>query len=132
MRSILIAGFCAVLATSSVANTPLREVKSINDELLIVGLADQIRKNCDSISGRLLTAFFRLQSIHSLAKEMGYTAQEIKHFVNSKEEKDRLKMRGVTYLKENHATLGDPESMCALGRREIARKSAIGKLLYEK
>tara|TARA_Y100000385_G_C13002185_1_gene597772 strand:+ start:343 stop:822 length:480 start_codon:yes stop_codon:yes gene_type:complete len=131
MRIFLIATIAVFLATAAVANPPLREVRSINDGLLAVGLADEIRKNCGSISGRILRGIARLRSIHNSAKAMGYSNQEIKVFVDSRAEKNRLKARGKSYLNANGANLDNEASMCALGRKEIVKKSAVGTLLYE-
>lgn len=131
MRIFMIATVTTMLATSAMANPPLRDVKPINDGLLAVGLADEIRKNCGSISGRIFKGVARLRSIHKSAQNMGYSDQEIETFVDSRAEKNRLKARGKSYLKANGASLNDEASMCALGRKEIAKKSAIGTLLYE-
>ncbi len=132
MRILLAATMMIMFATAAVANPPLREVKSINDGLLAVGLADEIRKNCGSISGRILRGIARLRSIQNSARAMGYSDQEIKSFVDSRAEKNRLKARGKSYLNANGANLDNEASMCLLGSKEIAKKSAIGTLLYEK
>ena len=131
MRILMITTVTTILATSALANPPLREVKSINDDLLAVGLADEIRKNCSSISGRLIKGVSRLLAIHKSAVAIGYSKTEIETFVDSREEKNRLKARGHAYLKANGASLDDSASMCALGRKEIAKNTAIGSLLYE-
>jgi len=132
MRILLTATMMIMFAIAAVANPPLREVRSINDGLLAVGLADEIRKNCGSISGRILRGIARLRSIHNSARAMGYSDQEIKTFVDSRAEKNRLKARGKSYLNANGANLDNEASMCLLGSKEIAKKSAIGTLLYEK
>ncbi|WP_069299722.1 DUF5333 domain-containing protein [Neptunicoccus sediminis] len=132
MRILLTAALTGMMATTALANPPLREVKEINDGLLYVGLADEIRKNCDSISGRIFKGVGRLRAIHKQAQDMGYSKSEIETFVDSRAEKNRLKARGKAYLKANGASLEDKASMCALGRKEIARGSAIGTLLYER
>ena len=131
MRIFMIATLTTMLATSALANPPLRDVKSINDGLLAVGLADEIRKNCGSISGRLIKGVSRLRSIHKSAVNMGYSKTEIETFVESRAEKNRLKARGQAYLKANGASLNNEASMCSLGRKEITKASAIGTLLYE-
>ncbi|MDR6264408.1 DUF5333 domain-containing protein [Roseobacter sp. N2S] len=131
MRVLLIAALTSLMASTAMANPPLREVKQINDGLLYVGLADEIRKTCDGISGRIFKGIGRLRSIHRLALDMGYSKDEIETFVDDRAEKNRLKARGKTYLKANGASQSDPQSMCALGRKEIAKQSEIGTLLYE-
>nr|WP_325253782.1 DUF5333 domain-containing protein [Amylibacter sp.] len=131
MRVLIIAALTGFMATSALANPPLREVKQINDGLLYVGLADEIRKTCDGISGRIFKGIGRLRAIHRLALDMGYSKEEIETFVDNRAEKDRLKALGKAYLKANGASQSDPQSMCALGRKEIAQQSEIGTLLYE-
>ncbi|WGI23398.1 DUF5333 domain-containing protein [Amylibacter sp. IMCC11727] len=131
MRLLMIATLSLTLATAAMAKPPLRDVQHINDGLLYVGLADEIRKNCSSISGRIFKGVARLRAIHKSAVEMGYTKAEIETFVDSRAEKNRLKARGRAYLKANGASLSKPATMCALGRKEIAANSAIGTLLYE-
>lgn len=131
MRVLIIAALTGFMATTALANPPLREVKQINDGLLYVGLADEIRKTCDGISGRMFKGIGRLRSIHRLALDMGYSKGEIEAFVDNRAEKNRLKALGKTYLKANGASQSDPLSMCALGRKEIAKQSEIGTLLYE-
>lgn len=131
MRVLIIAALTGFMATSALANPPLREVKQINDGLLYVGLADEIRKTCDGISGRIFKGIGRLRAIHRLALDMGYSKEEIESFVDNRAEKDRLKALGKAYLKANGASQSDPQSMCALGRKEITQQSEIGTLLYE-
>lgn len=131
MRTLIGIAIVACCATTVLANPPLREVKQINDGLLAVGLADEIRKNCSSISGRIFKGIGRLRSIHQTALDMGYSKQEIEDFVDNRAEKNRLKAEGHAYLRANGASLAKPNSMCTLGRKEIAKKSAIGSLLYE-
>jgi hypothetical protein len=131
MRAAIIAMTILALATPVFANPPLREVKEINDSLLAVGLADEIRKNCNNISGRIFKGIGRLRGIYQTALDMGYTKAEIEAFVDNRVEKDRLKARGRAYLTANGASLDAQETMCVLGRQEISKNSAIGTLLYE-
>ncbi|SFQ94746.1 DUF5333 domain-containing protein [Poseidonocella sedimentorum] len=111
------------------AKTPLSEVSSINQGLLAVGIADEIRNSCDDIDARLLRAVSYLHSLVSEAKALGYSSQEIEDFRNSRAEQRRLRAQGEAYLQANGANPAQPETLCALGRAEIARGSAIGSLL---
>lgn len=131
-KSILMCATLAVVSVSSVAadNPPLREVKSINDGLFVVGLADQIRKNCPEISARVFRALGALQDLHSQALAMGYTKSEIDAHIDSDAEKDLLRARAADYMAARGLT-PDPMGYCALGRAEIERNSAVGALLRE-
>ena len=130
MRMILAATLSAALAAgSAAAKPPLRDVAAIDDGLLAVGVADEIRNLCDSIDARMMTALMRLQGLKSEARSRGYTDKEIERYVTSKAEKARMRRRGEAYLAANGVTLGDKASYCRLGKQEIAKGSAIGSLL---
>ncbi len=130
MRMIVtLATAVAMLTTTALANPPLREVKNINDGLLAVGLADAIRKNCGSISGRVIRGLNYLKSLENDAKGQGYSRAEIRAFVKNRAEKNRLKAKGEVYLANNGVKRSEPETFCILGRKEISKSSSIGVLL---
>lgn len=128
MRIFLILCF---LATSSVAQAkrPLEDVQSITDGLLWIGIADEIRKTCPTISARMVRAWGRINSIQSEAKALGYSEAEIKAFRTSKANKAELRSRGEAYLRENGVKMGNTQTYCALGYAEISKSSQIGTLL---
>ncbi|WP_298912798.1 DUF5333 domain-containing protein [uncultured Roseobacter sp.] len=122
----------AVFVTGvAAANPPLREVKSIDDGLFAIGLADQIRKNCPVISARIFRALGALQDLNAQAEALGYTKKEIDAHVDSDVEKDRLRARAADYMAAQGLKV-DEAGYCALGKAEIARNSTIGVLLREK
>lgn len=132
-KSVLtLTAVAALTVTGAMAdNPPLRDVKSIDDGLFVVGLADQIRKNCPDISARVFRALGALQDLHSQALAMGYEKSEIDAHIDSDVEKDRLRARAADYMAAQGLT-PDPAGYCALGRAEIERNSAVGVLLREK
>lgn len=109
---------------------PLREVESIDDGLFVIGLADQIRKNCPIISPRVFKALGALQDLNNQAIAMGYTEEEINAHVDSDVEKDRLRARAREYMAEQGLE-PDEAGYCALGKSEIERNSTIGALLRQ-
>ncbi|UZD91879.1 DUF5333 domain-containing protein [Cognatishimia activa] len=133
MRMIMIAGLVATTLMSSTgiaqAKRPLEEVSSITDGLLWIGIADEIRNTCPSISARMFRALNRINSIHNEAKSLGYTKDEIETFRTSDANKAELRRRGEAYLAANGVKFDDPETYCAAGRAEIAKSSQIGTLL---
>jgi hypothetical protein len=132
MRTILIAGLIALGCAAPAAATakpPLSEVKAINDGLLALGIADEIRNTCDDIDARLWQAYGFIGELLRSAEDLGYSRDEIETFRTSKAEKKRLRKLGEAYLAENGVSPDDPDSLCRLGREEIARGSQIGQLL---
>jgi hypothetical protein len=130
---MMIAGLVATTLMSSTsvaqAKRPLEDITSITDGLLWIGIADEIRNTCPSISARMLRAMGRINSIQNEAKSLGYTKQEIDTFRKSDANKAELRRRGEAYLMANGVTLGQAETYCTLGRAEIAKSSQIGTLL---
>lgn len=89
LTAILIAALSFGGAAS--AKQPLREVASIDDALMYVAIADAIRKSCDTINARLIRAYSELNRLKALARDMGYTEEEVEAYVTSKAEKARMK-----------------------------------------
>lgn len=133
-RTVVAATLCLALsggvgAVTAQAKPSLREVRVIDDGLFAVAVADEIRKKCDNVSARMITAYTFLSRLKSTARSMGYSDDEIDDHVTSKTEKARMRRKGEAYLKANGVTSGDKASYCRLGKQEIARGSQIGALL---
>jgi len=111
------------------AKPPLRDVKEIDDELYYIAIANEISEYCPSISGRRLKAINVMWGLRSQANKLGYSDSEIRAYVDSDAEKDRMRAKGEAYLAANGVSYDNPGSFCTLGRKEIERNSAIGVYL---
>jgi len=121
------------LSTAPVtAQIPLRDVPQIDDALLDLGIADRIRKNCPTISARLLKAVGYVRNLEKKAKAMGYSPEQIEAYTDSDAEKARMKARGAAFFAKKGVDTSDPQSYCALGNAEIQKGSRIGSLLRAK
>ena len=118
--------------TSVAAKPPLRDVPAIDNALLDLGIADRIRKECPSISARLLKAVGYVRNLEKQAKAMGYTKAEIEAYTDSDAEKARMRAKGAAFFKAKGVDTSDPQSYCALGNAEIQKGSRIGSLLRAK
>jgi len=108
---------------------PLNQNQHITESLVAGRVADVIRNTCPSISGRLVTAYSKLEDLKQYAIGQGYTEDEVKAFLKNKTEKDRLKGLAADYLAKAGAKSGDAESYCKVGRDEIAKGTLAGSLL---
>ena len=70
---ILAASIAAMTGSMALAKPALRDVPELDNRLFAVGLAEEIRRNCPQISGRMLKAFGYLQDLANDALELGYT-----------------------------------------------------------
>ncbi|SFD81907.1 DUF5333 domain-containing protein [Roseivivax sediminis] len=109
--------------------TPLRDVAEIDDSLLMVAIADDLRKTCDDIDARLIRAYSYLQKLKGMARDRGYSDDEIEDYVTSKAEKKRMEARGKAFLAARGVDRSDKGAYCTFGKQEIARGSQIGVLL---
>lgn len=122
----------AVFTQPVAAKAPLRDVAAIDDALFDMGIADLIRKNCPTISARMLKAIGYVWNLEQKARELGYTQQEIDAYTDSDAEKDRLRAKAAAFFQAQGVDTSDPQSYCALGMREIQKSSRIGSLLRAK
>ncbi|WP_226688668.1 MULTISPECIES: DUF5333 domain-containing protein [Ruegeria] len=131
MSSVKMLTLLSVLALPTIveAKPPLREVKEIDNELYYIAIANEISEYCPSISGRRLKAIGVLWGLKSQANKLGYSDNEIRAYVDSDAEKDRMRAKGEAYLARHGVTYENPNSFCTLGRAEIERNSAIGVYL---
>jgi hypothetical protein len=124
--------FIALSAGAVVAKQPIRDVPVIDNAVFDVAVADRIRKQCPDIAPRIVKALSLYRATRATAKAMGYTDEEIKAYGDSEMEKSRMRAKGEAYLRAQGVVAGDPQSYCAVGRKEIQKASRIGSLLKEK
>lgn len=128
--AVVVACLAAPAAASQPAvNDALRGNPTIYNGLFAIAVADQVRKNCESLGPRLVRAFAFARRLQSEARQMGYSDAEIDAFLDSNVEKARLRASVGQYFARNGVVETDPETYCALGQSEIARGSQAGALL---
>lgn len=111
------------------AKPELKDVTEISEGIIAVGIAYEISEVCASIEPRTLRGIFYLNSLRSRARNLGYSHAEIEAYINNDAEKVRLEAVARGRLADMGAIPGNAESHCVVGRAEIARQSAIGRLL---
>ncbi|MEP3637852.1 MAG: DUF5333 domain-containing protein [Paracoccaceae bacterium] len=129
MRILTMAMIFSLIAGSVPAQPPLGEVDEIDDALLAIGLADEIRKQCPEISGRTVKGYRIILGLRDRARELGYSDAQIDAYRKSDVEKSRLKAEGAAYVRAQGLDMTVPADWCKLGKSEIAKKSQIGVLL---
>jgi hypothetical protein len=129
MRVILgaILGFGLAVPGASAAS--LAQETDINERLMEMSVADEIRKRCDSISARMFRGLGLMNELKAEAVARGYSEAEIEAYVKDREEKRKMRARADAYIRARGAEPNDGPSLCALGRDEIEKQSRIGALL---
>ncbi|MBE1284848.1 MAG: hypothetical protein GJ676_16170 [Rhodobacteraceae bacterium] len=122
--------FATVLpATLAAAKPPLREVPEIADGIFTIVVANEIRRHCDDINGRIFKGIGEIRRLRARANDLGYSDNEIRAVLDSDDEKERMRARGRTYMAQKGLNYDKPGDLCRLGRLEIQSNSAIGALL---
>ncbi len=111
------------------AQSGLYQEKDINDGLLVIAVADKIRRGCDRISARIFRARSYATNLKELAASRGYSDAEIDEYIENDENEAKMRARRNAYFKARGASNLDPESLCVLGQAEIQKQSQIGVLL---
>ncbi|WP_243698690.1 DUF5333 domain-containing protein [Paracoccus alkanivorans] len=132
MAAALAATTLILTAFPAAALEPLSQEKYINDRLIAARIADRIRRECDSIDARMVYAWSQARALKKYARDKGYSEAQIKAFLDSEPDKERIYAVAEDYMTRNGVTKGDTESYCRLGRDEIARKTVTGSLLSAK
>ncbi|CUH80412.1 hypothetical protein TRM7557_02881 [Tritonibacter multivorans] len=118
--------------TAEEAKPSLRDVAAIENPLFAVAVAQEVAEQCDTIAARTFKGLRLLYSLRSTANGLGYSDREIRAYIDSDQEKARMRAKGERLLRQNGVNLDDPETFCAYGRAEIQKNSAIGVLLRAK
>ena len=92
-------------------------------------MADILRRGCDDIKPRWIRAYNYLKALESFAKKEGYSQAQIDELTDNDAEKDKLEARIRADLAKRGASPKTPEGYCTVGREEIAKGSAAGRLL---
>lgn len=129
MRLLSIALICISLAAPAMAKPHLREVKEIDDALMQIAIADEIRKTCSGINARLIRALGQINQLEAKARSLGYSDGEIDDYVTSKSEKRRMRGKAEAWLAGQGVNAKDDKALCAFGEAQIQRKTYIGSLL---
>ncbi len=116
-------------AGSALAAQGLRQEERVENGLFAIAVADKIRSECSTISGRVLKALSQMQELADYAQSIGYSRAEIKAYTQSDTEKQRMEAKRDAYLRTQGVVQSDPETYCAAGHAEIQRSSRIGGLL---
>jgi len=116
-------------ALPAASKPPLSEVSEIDNGLMTIAIADEIRKNCDDISARLIRAYQQIKTLERRAKALGYSDDEIDTYVNSDSEKARMRQKANAYLAAQGVSASDTKALCRFGRDQIAAGGPVGFFL---
>jgi hypothetical protein len=113
-------------------NQTLRTHPEISAGLFNIALATAVRDICPSIDGRFFRGLSYLNGLQDQALALGFSRAQIRAFVEDEAEVAHMYERVRAYAGARGASESDPDTVCALGRAEIAAGSAAGRLLRQR
>src|SRR5690554_530754 len=122
----------SIAGAATASGHELANEKDINAGLLTMSIANKIRRECPTISGRLWEARAYANQLKDMAKQRGYTNAQIDSYINDSAEKAKMRERRNAYYKSKGASNHDPASLCRLGLEEIKNGGQIGAFLKAK
>ncbi len=110
----------------------LENEADIFDRLLLGAVVSEVYTNCDRIEPRKLKATVFVLGTLKMAKDKGYTMDEIDAFRFDPVQQERLRQATYAFFDENGVDRDDPESYCRFGFAEMKKNSRIGRFLKRK
>ncbi len=123
--------FAALMALPAAADDfeALRNNPQIREGLIQFAIARHVHNRCPEISARRLRALSYIEGMVNLAEDLGFSRDEIRSYVNSEAEQDRIRALADARLEPRGASPTMIEGYCTVGHEEIAAGSQIGLLL---
>ena len=109
----------------------LYEHEGVNNGLVVAGIVEEIHNICPSLKVRTVRGALFLRSLHRLARDAGFSDEEIEAYIDDREQEAVLRDIANDWLNERGAVAGDPETYCAVGREEMANDTEVGSFLKE-
>jgi hypothetical protein len=125
----LVLGLAAPVAAHADQWQPLRDDPRISNGLTIIAIGEHIHSECPSITARMMRAISFIEGLYHHATALGYSREQIEAYVEDQNEVDRYEGIARAYFAQNGADYDDANSVCRVGRDEIAAGSPIGRLL---
>ncbi|MEJ8560971.1 DUF5333 domain-containing protein [Yoonia sp. GPGPB17] len=125
-----VVAFATVFSAGHIsAQTALKDVATVRDGIIYVGMAYEISEQCDGINARLFRGLNYLQSLRRHASDLGYSDAEIDAYINDDAEKDRLEGIARAQLASLGVVPDQKASYCTVGRAQIDANTRVGWLL---
>ena len=132
IAAILLAGIVAPGPAQADKYDALRADEKIENGVLIVAIGDIVRDYCPNFEARRMRSILFLNGLVGRAKDLGYSMDEIRAYVDSDAEKERVGLRARQWLLQEGADFDRPATLCRIARDQIARDTAIGSLIRER
>lgn len=124
--AVTLAASPAMAVTQDEVNATLRADAQVWGGLLALGIAHGISEICPSFEARTFSGRLFLLGLYNRARSLGYSRAQIRDFVEDDAEKARLRTEVLAHFARNGAREDAPDTVCALGRAEIAAGSLAG------
>jgi hypothetical protein len=131
MKHLLTLAFITgiVLPAQGAVAQSLRDDPHITGQLVAAQVGDILRGTCPQVSARMLVVFGELVALENYVRGKGHDEATVRAFLDSAEEKARIRALADDYLAKAGAKVGDVASYCAVARAEVAAGTVAGSLI---
>jgi hypothetical protein len=125
---VLILALCAGPAHAARAE-PLAQDDHVTTMLVAAQVGDILRGTCPQVSARMFVVLGEMVALERHAKSKGHDDAAIRAFLDSPDEKARIRALADAHLVAAGVVAGDIGSYCAAARAEVAAGSVAGSLI---
>jgi hypothetical protein len=125
----LTASIAFVLPAYGAGAQALRDDAHITGQLVAAQVGDILRNTCPQASARMFVVMGELAALENYVRSKGHDEAAVRAFLDSAEEKARIRALADEYLAKAGATAGNVASYCAVARAEVAAGTVAGSLL---
>ena len=130
MRKIIISTLSLlILGSVAVAKPSLWSYERIDTGLFQIGIAWGVKENCSVLKEHRLNGITFSLGLYNYAKSQGYSHDEVRDFLDSDAEKEKLRARVTTYFKNQGLNPDTQNALCQYGETQIANGTQVGRLL---
>ncbi len=114
-------------------NAMLRADERLSSGLLTASVIEHIVRHCEALQGpsRLSRTTYFL-GLYNHARRLGASRAQIEAFIDDEAERARVEAATHAYITRTGARPEDPQTLCTLGRAEMAAGTPIGRRLSER
>lgn len=106
---------------------PLNKDPVLENGLRIMAQGYWMRKNCDEVSLRLFRSMGLVNSLKARGRELGYSDEELRAYLDDKEEQARVEVLARAEMESFGLDFDDPSTFCVVAKAKVKEGKGFGR-----